>query len=122
MLLTPPYHPELQPIEKLWRDVKMFVAREFAGTRKMSELWVHVLEGFKRYGGANFCARRVAKCWKFVDDYATHGCFGDAPLADDDEDEDEDECAGDDGEQAEEDELGDEEEEEEEEETAMNVS
>jgi hypothetical protein len=30
-LWTPPYHPELQPIEHLWRDVKQYVARKYVG-------------------------------------------------------------------------------------------
>eukprot|EP00237_Pycnococcus_provasolii_P002599 CAMPEP_0119197360 /NCGR_PEP_ID=MMETSP1316-20130426/13709_1 /TAXON_ID=41880 /ORGANISM="Pycnococcus provasolii, Strain RCC2336" /LENGTH=180 /DNA_ID=CAMNT_0007193157 /DNA_START=46 /DNA_END=584 /DNA_ORIENTATION=+ len=48
-LFTPPYHPELQPIEKLWRDVKMYVARKFVGERNMKELWSQVLDGFRIY-------------------------------------------------------------------------
>ena len=66
ILLTPPYHPELQPIEKLWRNVKMYVAREFAGTRTMPELWAHVRAGFEKYGTAEHCARScVAEARKF---------------------------------------------------------
>ena len=49
-IMTPPYHPELQPIEKLWRDVKMYVARKFVGTRNMTELTQHVREAFRKYG------------------------------------------------------------------------
>jgi len=40
------YLPELQSIEELWRDVKQYVAREYAGTPTMKELRQHVLEGF----------------------------------------------------------------------------
>ena len=66
ILLTPPYHPELQPIEKLWRNVKMYVARKFAGTRTMPELLKHVREGFEKYGTAEHCARScVAEARKF---------------------------------------------------------
>lgn len=49
-LITPPYHPELQPIEELWRDVKQSVARKFIGLRNITELRNHVLEGFLHYG------------------------------------------------------------------------
>ena len=46
ILLIPPYHPELQPIEKLWRNVKMYVVRLFVGSRSLNELWDHVRLGF----------------------------------------------------------------------------
>jgi len=45
---TPPYHPELQHIEELWRDVKQYVARKYVGLRSMTDLRKHVLEGFLR--------------------------------------------------------------------------
>lgn len=51
-LLTPPYHPELQPIERFWRDVKMCVAREYAGRRSVIELRLQVKAGFIKYGTA----------------------------------------------------------------------
>ena len=50
MTLTPPYHPESQPIEKLWRDVRMHVARQVAGTRSMKVLEVQVKQCFRMYG------------------------------------------------------------------------
>ena len=46
---TPPYHPELQHIEELWRDVKQYVARKYVGLRSMTDLRKHVLEGFLEY-------------------------------------------------------------------------
>jgi transposase len=55
-LLTPPYHPELQPIEKLWRDVKMYVARQYSTGRTFTQLIDQVLEGFRRYGTVQHCA------------------------------------------------------------------
>jgi len=73
LLLTPPYHPELQPIEKLWRNVKMFVAREYAGTRTMPELWQHVREAFVKYGAMEFCAKNVADARFFEELYSTEG-------------------------------------------------
>ena len=73
VLLTPPYHPELQPIEKLWRNVKMYVARKYAGTRSMVDLWIHVREAFERYGSPYFCAKNVADAKQFEELYNTPG-------------------------------------------------
>lgn len=58
-LLTPPYHPELQPIEKLWRDVKMYVARRYRIGRTFTELIAQTLEGFAKYGTVVHCASKV---------------------------------------------------------------
>lgn len=63
-LLTPPYHPELQPIEDLWRDVKGLVVRQYLGGRTMSELKTHVTDAFKRYGSAAACAGKIAEAIK----------------------------------------------------------
>ena len=73
LLFTPPYHPELQPIEKLWRNVKMFVAREYAGSRTVPELWIHVRQAFTKYGAAYFCAKNVADARFFENLYSTKG-------------------------------------------------
>jgi len=48
-LWTPPYHPELQPIEHLWRDVKQYVARKYIGGRNMTELKEQVKAAFLKY-------------------------------------------------------------------------
>jgi hypothetical protein len=58
-LMTPPYHPELQPIEKLLRDVKMYVARQFAGTRPINELKEYVKSGFHKYGTVEATVRKM---------------------------------------------------------------
>jgi hypothetical protein len=58
-LLTPPYNPELQPIEKLWRDVKMYVARNYSIGRTFTQLIAHTLAGFAMYGTVAHCASKV---------------------------------------------------------------
>ena len=58
-LMTPPYHPELQPIEKLWRDVKQYVARLYTTGRTFTELVAQTLEGFRKYGTQEHCANKV---------------------------------------------------------------
>ncbi len=73
ILLTPPYHPELQPIEKLWRNVKMYVARKFSGNRSLTELWEHVREAFSKYASACYCAKNVADARYFEELYNTPG-------------------------------------------------
>ena len=74
ILMTSPYHPELQAIEKVWRNVKMYVARRFAGTRTMAELWAHVREAFLKYGTAAHCASScIAEAHKFEVLYRTPG-------------------------------------------------
>ena len=71
VLLTPPYHPELQPIEKLWRNVKMYVARKFEGTRSMPALWIHLREAFAKYGVAHHCANNVKEARGWEEKYTT---------------------------------------------------
>jgi hypothetical protein len=76
-LMTPPYHPELQPIEKLWRDVKMFVARQFAGTRSMKELEEHVKTGFRKYGTAQATKGKMEDIEMWEQKYKTKGVYAD---------------------------------------------
>ncbi len=73
ILLTPPYHPELQPIEKLWRNVKMWVARNFSGNRSMLDLWDHVRQAFSIYGTAYYCKKNVEDARVFEKLYSTPG-------------------------------------------------
>lgn len=72
-LLTPPYHPELQPIEKLWRNVKEYVARLFSGNRAFNELWDQVRDGFLRYGTAEHCKHCVEEARSYEVRYSTVG-------------------------------------------------
>ena len=77
-LWTPPYHPELHPIELLWRDVKQHVARKYAGGRSMSELEEQVKEGFLLYGTAEWASTKlVPKCLEWENRYKIKGFNGD---------------------------------------------
>ena len=95
LLFTPPYMPELQPIEKLWRSVKQHVARHYAGGRTMKDLQWQLLEGFEKYGNAAHCARIVALARDWEKRYCTEEVYGIAPppvidLANDESDDDAD--------------------------------
>ena len=57
----PPYHPELQPIEELWQDVKMHVARRYRGGRTMKDLESQLREVFNLYGTGEHSARKVTR-------------------------------------------------------------
>jgi hypothetical protein len=89
LLYTPPYHPELQPIETLWRDVKMRIARKYSRQRTMATLKDDIIESFRRYGSAANCQRKIAQAEVFEASYAEHGLYGSNPidLTGDDEDE-----------------------------------
>jgi hypothetical protein len=80
ILLTPPYHPELQPIEELWRDVKMYVGRVNCGSRTWTQLEDDVKAGFAKYGTAYHSARKMARARAHEANYVTHGVY--APVID----------------------------------------
>jgi transposase len=88
-LMTPPYHPELQPIEKLWRDVKMYVARQFAGTRSIYELKEHVKSGFRKYGTVEATVGKMQDVFTWELKYKNDGVYAeviDLTLLEDDTD------------------------------------
>ena len=77
-LWTPPYHPELQPIELLWRTVKGYVARKYVGGRSMNELEAQVRDGFIKYGSAEFVSEHLMRdVLEFENKYKTKGYNGD---------------------------------------------
>jgi transposase len=77
-LWTPPYHPELQPIELLWRSVKGYVSRKYVGSRNMTTLDEQVREGFRKYGSAEFVSNHFIKqVLEFEHTYKTEGYNGD---------------------------------------------
>ena len=90
LLYTPPYHPELQPIETLWRDVKMRIARKFSRQRTMAALYEEIIDAFGKYGTAKNCKSKIDLAEAFELDYVKHGLYGSKPIELDDEDEDED--------------------------------
>jgi transposase len=63
---TPPYHPELQPIEICWGVVKNHVARNCDFTMKNLQLQLEA--GFSKVSGAT-CKKIVAKVRKIEDEY-----------------------------------------------------
>jgi hypothetical protein len=75
--MTPPYHPELQPIEELWRDVKCQVARKFAGTRTITQLRAHVEAAFRQYGTAEKTVNKVARARENEKKYRVKGVYAD---------------------------------------------
>ena len=88
--MTPPYHPELQPIEELWRDVKCSVARKFAGTRTMTVLRSHVEEAFRHYGTAAKTVNKISRARANEKKYREKGVYADViDLTGADESEDE---------------------------------
>ena len=75
-IMTPPYHPELQPIERLWRDVKCYVARRYTNNRTLKQLKEQVLEGFLKYGiGKATSAGRMKMAFDWEEKFATEGVF-----------------------------------------------
>ena len=80
-LMTTPYHPELQPIEELWRDVKMSVARKYGRTRTMTVLTQQVKDGFTLYGTREATSGKMDRMKEKVRLYTTEGCY-DVPAPD----------------------------------------
>ena len=58
LLFTPPYCPDLQPIELVWAIVKGRVAREWTKERTLREAFGHLCNAF--YGGPT----RIKTMWK----------------------------------------------------------
>jgi hypothetical protein len=99
-IFTPPYHPELQPIERLWRDVKMFVARQFVGGRTVAELREQVLAGFRKYGTREACVGRMEEAFEWERKYREEGVYAevvDLTGLDDETDDDGDSVHDEDG-------------------------
>jgi len=46
LIFTPPYLPDVQPIERAWAYVKNYVARQFRVGRTMPQLLVQIRQGF----------------------------------------------------------------------------
>ena len=63
VVYTPPYHPELQPIEFLWSHVKQHIAANYTNTRTLQELADAIQEAFNRVP-LSFIRKDVAHCRK----------------------------------------------------------
>ena len=66
ILRTPPYHPELQPIETCWAIVKNHVARHNDCT--MKKVYLLLEEGFKKVT-AKTCQKLISKVAKQEDEF-----------------------------------------------------
>lgn len=62
-LMTPPYHPEFQPIKDLRRDVKQYVARHYSRQRSFADMTQGIVAAFRLYGTPASCHGY----WKTVD-------------------------------------------------------
>ena len=69
VVFTPPYYPELQPIELLWGNVKYHVANLFRGERSMRELEEHLLDAFHKFGTAEHCQKLIQHVVQYEDQY-----------------------------------------------------
>lgn len=76
LLFTPPYTPEVQPIELVWAHVKNYVARQTTKDTNEEQLRIIVRRGF--YGdeetnhegvGASLCLRLVHHCHKWINQF-----------------------------------------------------
>ena len=75
VIRTPPYHPELQPIETCWGVVKNHVARNCDFT--MNNLFEQLDSGFDKVT-AETCAKIIAKVRKIEDEFWTEDLKFDA--------------------------------------------
>ena len=66
IIRTPPYHPELQPIEMCWGIVKNYVARNSNFT--MDNLYIQLDVGFEQVT-AKTCTEVIAKVRKIEDEF-----------------------------------------------------
>lgn len=91
VVYTPPYHPELQPIELLWSTVKGASAQEFAGNRTMSELKDQLLGEFRKWGQPEDRSKLIRKAMEFEEEYrkSDHGIVMPASNEESENDEDE---------------------------------
>ena len=97
VLLTPPYHPELQPIEMLWSNVKQRCARQYSNGRTMAQLEAQLRAAFVEYGTADNCASLIAKVRKIEERYKEALVAKPPTVADDHDVEDEMDVASDAG-------------------------
>jgi hypothetical protein len=78
VLYTPPYHPELQPIELIWGIIKIRIARDPAVS--ISDLDAKVDEGLRAISSENW-TKAYRHVQKFEDRYSQS--LDDCELADD---------------------------------------
>jgi transposase len=68
LVYTPPFCPEVQPIELLWAKVKRYVADRSTLNRSMTEAREHTEQGFEQITKM-FCNEIVKHCHDWIDDF-----------------------------------------------------
>jgi hypothetical protein len=76
LIFTPPYTPELQPIELLWADVKNFAARSTSSSSNAESLQQLIRLRFygdpaRNHGGVTpaLCERLIGHCLKWMNEF-----------------------------------------------------
>ncbi len=68
LVYTPPFCPEVQPIELLWAKVKRYVADRSTHNRSMTEARQQTEEGFEQIT-STFCNRVIRHCRDWIDSW-----------------------------------------------------
>jgi hypothetical protein len=68
LVYTPPFCPEVQPIELLWAKVKRYVAQRSTHNRSLTEAREQTEEGFEQITKL-FCNSIVKHCHDWIDDF-----------------------------------------------------
>ncbi len=79
-LFTPPYHPEVQPIEKLWRAAKAAVMLQWSGKRTMEQLMEQTLNALVECGIPDRLAKHFQKVRDVEDEIKRKPMYG-QPIA-----------------------------------------
>jgi hypothetical protein len=76
LIFTPPYTPEIQPIEKVWATVKNYVAKNNKIDRNKNKLIKQIKRGFYGHPKGNYagvtpklCSDLINHCYKWCDDF-----------------------------------------------------
>jgi hypothetical protein len=70
LVYTPPFCPEVQPIELLWAAVKRYVRDRSTHNRSMTEAREHAEQGFEQITKM-FCNSIVKHCHDWIDRFLT---------------------------------------------------
>lgn len=76
LIYTPPFCPEVQPIELLWANVKRYVADRATHNRSVTEARKQTEEGFERITKM-FCNNLIAHCHSWIDSFLQTEAAGD---------------------------------------------
>ena len=76
LVFTPPFCPEVQPIELLWAQVKRYVAERSTHNRSMTEAREQTEQGFEQVTKL-FCNSIVKHCHDWIDGFLATEAAGD---------------------------------------------